>query len=352
MSRALRARRIAAAAAYGGGGVGLAGLATFGLLVAEAKVARWIVGQPDDIAPHSDGVYGSGSGEVKEALSLVMLGDSIAAGVGVDEPHETPAALIASGLSSVGERPVRLTSVARSGARTTDLEDQVTEALRADPAVAVIIIGGNDVLRRVPPAVAVRHLDGAVQRLRAAGCEVVVGTCPDLGSVQPIVQPLRNLVRYVSRQLAAAQTIAVVEAGGRTVSLGDVLAPAFMAAPQEMFGPDQFHPSARGYASAATALLPSAYAVVGLWPQSEEPPDSRRGDSVLPVYLAAAKAADESGTEVTGAEVSGRERGPRGRWARMLRWRGRGVSLPAEPDSGRVRDGDDSDTRSVPARGR
>lgn len=320
MSRALRARRIAAAAAYGGGGVGLAGLATFVLLLAEAKLARWIVGQPDDIVLVSDDVYGHGAGET---ISMVMLGDSIAAGVGVGEPHETPAALIASGLSSVSERPVRLTSVARSGAHSTDLEEQVTEALRADPAVAVIIIGGNDVLRRVAPAVAVRHLDRTVRRLRAAGCEVVVGTCPDLGSVEPIVQPLRNLIRYVSRQLAAAQTIAVVEAGGRTVSLGDVLAPAFMAAPKEMFGPDKFHPSARGYASAATALLPSACAVLGLWPQSEEPPDSGRGESVLPVYLAAAKAAGESGTEVTGAEVSGRERGPRGRWARVLRWRGR-----------------------------
>ena len=31
----------------------------------------------------------------------------------------------------------------------------------------------------------------AVRRLREAGAEVVVGTCPDLGAVQPVPQPLR-----------------------------------------------------------------------------------------------------------------------------------------------------------------
>lgn len=348
MSRALRARRIAAAAAYGGGGVGIAGLATFGLLVAEAKLARWLVGQPDEIAPVTDGLYGSGQGE---PISMVMLGDSIAAGVGVQEPYETPAALLASGISSLSDRAVRLTSVARSGARSTDLEEQVAQALQADPSLAVIIIGGNDVLRRVSPSIAMRQLDRAVRRLRAAGCEVVVGTCPDLSTVQPIVQPLRNLVRYASRQVAAAQTIAVVEAGGRTVALADILSPAFLAAPREMFGPDRFHPSPRGYASAATALLPSACAVLGLWPEAETPPDVGRGESVLPVYLAAAEAAEESGTEVRGTEVSGRESGPRGRWARVLYGRGRSVDLPDQTGGGGRRT-DDRGPRGVPARGR
>ena len=50
--------------------------------------------------------------------------------------------------------------------------------------------------------------------------------------------------------MAAAQTIAVVEAGGRTVSLGSVLGPSF-AEDQDLFSADEFHPSAAGYAAAA-----------------------------------------------------------------------------------------------------
>ncbi|CAM5491777.1 hypothetical protein SVIOM342S_02856 [Streptomyces violaceorubidus] len=44
MSRARVARRIAAGAAYGGGGIGLAGAAAVGLVVAEVRMARRRVG--------------------------------------------------------------------------------------------------------------------------------------------------------------------------------------------------------------------------------------------------------------------------------------------------------------------
>ena len=42
-----------------------------------------------------------------------------------------------------------------------------------------------------------------MRRLRAAGTEVIVGTCPDLGVVQPIAQPLRTWARHLSRHMAA-----------------------------------------------------------------------------------------------------------------------------------------------------
>ena len=127
------------------------------------------------------------------------------------------------------------------------------------------MIGANDVTSRTRPAVSVRHLADAVRRLTAAGCEVVVGTCPDLGTIRPIAQPLRTFARRWSREMAAAQTVAVVEAGGRTVSLGSVLGPAF-ASDRSMFSVDEFHPSAVGYAQAAAVLLPSVADAVGVWP--------------------------------------------------------------------------------------
>ena len=318
MSKARQARRIAVvAAAYGGGGLGLVAGALAGLLVAEAKLARRTVGPPTAEAPKADGVYGKGG---TKPIEVVLIGDSSAAGLGVADPDETPGALLAAGLSSVAGRQVRLTVVARSGAQSGDLDRQIDIALeQAAPELAVLMIGANDVTHRVRPSVSVRRLAQAVRRLRATGCEVVVGTCPDLGTVEPIAQPLRYVVRRWSRQLAADQTIAVVEAGGRSVSLADLLGPEFSARPAELFGPDRFHPSATGYASAAMAILPTACAALGYWPADEEEPDYRRGEGVLPVALAAVEAAEEPGTEVTGARVGGRERGPRGRWALLRR---------------------------------
>ena len=184
MILARRARKIAAAAVYGGGGLTVLGAATLALLFAEARLARRIVGIPEDaeeMAPPADGTYGDGTGV---PLSFVMMGDSSAAGYGVGLADQTPAVMLAMGLSSVAGRPVRLTNVAVSGALSKDLEPQTDLALRAEPELAVVFIGGNDVTSRVKPSTAVAHLDHTVRRLHEAGCEVTVGTCPDLGTVK------------------------------------------------------------------------------------------------------------------------------------------------------------------------
>lgn len=183
-----------------------------------------------------------------------------------------------------------------------------------------------------------------MRELVSAGTAVVVGTCPDLGTVQPIGQPLRSIARRASRQLAAAQTIAVVESGGRTVSMSNLLADDFQAYPEELFGPDRFHPSARGYAHAAAAVLPSACAALGLLPELETQPVTARGDGVLPVDRAAVEAAEKAGTEVSGAEVDGRERGPRGRWATLIRRRfGARPTVPENTDEALTGSRNDTD---------
>jgi lysophospholipase L1-like esterase len=325
MGRARRARKIAATAAYGGGGlaagIGALGALTYGVLKAEAKVARRIVGQPFDGSPDDNGAYGSGLGDPVE---LIVLGDSSAAGMGADNRYQTVGAIIANGVSALTGRPVHLTNTAVVGAESSGLELQLANALDqvARPHVAIIMVGANDVTHRINKAVAVRHLETTVRALRALGTEVVVGTCPDLGTIQPIPQPLRLIGRRWSRDMAAAQTVAVVEAGGRTVSLGDLLGPEFAERPHEMFSADRFHPSPAGYARAASALLPSVYAALGVWsgePADERAPDTRRGEGVGPVAVAAVYAVRDPGTEVSATQIAGQSRGPRGRWAMLLR---------------------------------
>jgi lysophospholipase L1-like esterase len=330
VSRASRARQIATAAAYGGGGLGLLTAAGWGLLIGEAKLARRWVGPPSRTPPVGDGSYGGGDGP---ELTLAMLGDSSAAGSGVQHGWETPGALIAAGLAEAAERPVRLVTAAVVGARSPHLVSQVEQVRPYRPDVVVVMIGANDVTSRTRPSEAVQHLGRAVRRLRAEGAEVVVCTCPDLGTVEPIVQPLRYVARVWSRQLAAAQTIAVVEAGGRSVSLGDILGPEFEERPKEMFSADRFHPSAAGYAAAAAVTLPSVCAALGLWPEEADAVTDRRlfsPDGATPVATAAARAAGRPGTEVTGVPADDHGRGPGGRWAFLRRRYPRPVPDPAD----------------------
>ena len=108
------------------------------------------------------------------------------------------------------------------------------------------------------------------------------------------------MARIWSRRLAAAQTIAVIEEGGRTVSLGSILGPEFAAAPAVLFGPDQFHPSAQGYLSLVGVLLPSVLAALDLAPDDEASPEAYRGEGVLPVARAAVQAVKQPGTELDG----------------------------------------------------
>lgn len=315
MGKAAAARKLASAAAYGGGGVSVLGGALYGLLRVEASVARKTIGRLDDDPPDPTGWYGRG--RPGPALKVALLGDSSAAGYGVERVEETPGALLASGLAERADRRVYLRDFAVVGAMSSDLSNQIDKALPTEPDVAVILIGANDVTHTVLPSASVRHLSEGVGRLREAGVAVLVGTCPDLGTIKPIAPPLKQVARAWSRRLAAAQTIAVVEEGGRTVSLGSILGPEFAAAPAILFGPDQFHPSADGYRSLVTVLLPSTLAALGLIPEDEAAPEAYRGEGVLPITAAAIQAVNVPGTELGGTEVGGSRRGVRGLWVEL-----------------------------------
>jgi lysophospholipase L1-like esterase len=330
MGKAGAARKLAAAAAYGGGGLSLVGAALYGVLSAEAKLARKTIGDPlPDPVPDATGWYGRG--RPGPAVKIALFGDSSAAGYGVDRVEDTPGALLASGVADQGDRRVYLREFCRVGAISEELKGQIDRALPIEPHLAVILIGANDVTHVQPPSRSVQHLSDGVRRLRAAGVEVVVGTCPDLGTVKPIATPLKQVARAWSRRLAAAQTIAVVKEGGRTVSLGSILGPEFAAAPALLFGPDQFHPSAEGYRALVRILLPSALAALGLGPDDETGPETARGEGVLPVADAAVAAVKEPGTELDGTEVAGNRHGVRGLWVELRHRRRRPQSAPEAP---------------------
>lgn len=304
------------------------GAGLYGVLRAEAVLARRAIGEPTgEPPPESSGWYGRG--RPGPAIRVVLLGDSSAAGYGVERVEDTPGAQLASGVATQANRRVHLRAYAVIGAKSSDLLVQVEQALPTRPDLAVILIGANDVTHSVLPSQSVQHLAEGVRLLREHGVTVVVGTCPDLGTVKPIAPPLKQVARSWSRRLAAAQTIAVVEAGGRTVALASILGPEFAAAPALLFGPDQFHPSADGYKQLASVLIPSCLAELGLIPEDEALPEAYRGEGVLPVAAAAVQAVKTPGTELGGTEVSGAQRGLRGRWVE-LRHRRRHPSADVE----------------------
>ena len=304
MSRTETVRKVASADAVGGGSVSALGLGLYGVMRAEALIARRAIGDPlDEPPPNASGWYGRK--RPGPAIRIALLGDSAAAGYGVDDVEETPGAHLASGITAAADRRVYLGCFAVVGAQTENLMDQVDRALLIEPDLVIISIGANDVTHGVLPGTSTMHLDLCLGRLRNAGIEVVMGTCPDLGTVRPINPPLRQWARMMSRRMAKAQAISIVEAGGRSVSLGNMLGPEFEARPTDLFGPDRFHPSAAGYAALAGALLPSALAALGLGPV-DDTPQAARGEGVRSLTRAASEAARTPGTELDGTREPAR----------------------------------------------
>lgn len=329
MSRSATAARLAAAAAVGGGGLGVLGGSLYGVLLLESVWARRAIGLAVHTPPDPSGLYGAML--PGPPIRLAVIGDSAAAGYGAQIPQETFGAYLATGLSMLAHRPVRLRSLATVGAESTDLMGQIAMAMPLNPEVVAVIIGANDVTHRVKPRVSLAALRLAVTTLRRGAApagalrsgapEVVVGTCPDLGTVRPLAPPLRQVARRWSRRLAAAQTIAVVESGGHSVSLGSLLGPNFDAAPLELFGPDRYHPSPAGYRTLATAMLPTVANAMGILPDDGQEPEPFRGEGVFALARAAVAAAEHAGTEVSEVGLSGPERRPGRRRALLIRRR-------------------------------
>jgi lysophospholipase L1-like esterase len=218
--------------------------------VALARTRRYAQPEPHLAMRTSHGPTGA------PPIRLVLLGDSSALGVGVERVSDTVGGRIAE-LLSAEDRRVELSSVAVVGSRSSDLGTQVARALLGPcPDVAVILVGANDATSLRRPGDAASSLAEAVVRLRAAGVEVVVGTCPDLGAARAIAQPLRQITGLLGRRVAAAQITAVRAAGGLPVDLAAITGPVFRADAGTL-SRDGYHPSADGYRVWAHALMPA-----------------------------------------------------------------------------------------------
>jgi len=265
-SRAAAPRPAVVAAVGTVAAAGLVFLGARAMLVRQAAVARRRIGKPfdGDDAVDSDRVWGARF--EGRPLELVVLGDSIAAGLGAERRKDTLGARLAKGLARAQRRRVRLRTAAVVGAESSMLAAQIDglpDDYRPDAATPrdrAKAERHDALLREAARLFAAHGFDGV--SLEDLGAAVVVGTCPDLGSLRPVPQPLRALGARLSRQLADAQAEVVARRGARAVSLRRAVGPFFVTQPEEMFSLDRFHPSALGYRRTAEALLPAVRAAL------------------------------------------------------------------------------------------
>ena len=176
----------------------------------------------------------------QHAPIVTMLGDSITAGYGLAArdalPNQLQAALEKLGVHAT----VRGAGI--SGDTTADGAGRLDFSVRADSAVVIVALGGNDLLRGLDPKATYANLDSIVCRLKARGAGVILagmhappemgrGYAKDYDAVFPAVAKAHNVTLYPD----------LLAGVGRDPALHQ---------------PDAIHPNAKGAGIIAARLAP------------------------------------------------------------------------------------------------
>jgi acyl-CoA thioesterase-1 len=108
-------------------------------------------------------------------LRLVILGDSLSSGLGVPEGYGFAPAL-ATRLRADGYRNVDIFNGSMPGDTTSDAATRIAADPRGYSAdVAIVELGGNDMLIETDPAVVERNLNWIIDGYQREGARVVIG---------------------------------------------------------------------------------------------------------------------------------------------------------------------------------
>ena len=230
------------------------------LLVAQAVATR----RRAPRLPEADGPREGRVGE-GERLSLLIVGDSSAAGVGVRRQDEALAGHLTRALAQSASRRVHWQLVAQSGITTAQALELVRQVRPMPADIAVAVLGVNDVIDQVPPQRAVQQRAALADWLRhAAGVRhVVFAPLPPVHRFPLLPQPLRHVMgRDAMRHDEAMARWAATRDDVSHLPIALELGPEHMAE-------DGFHPGEPVYRATAQAL--AAYIAERLIPQETNP---------------------------------------------------------------------------------
>ena len=204
--------------------------------------------RPDVPGPHVvDGLFRA-QGDSAEPLSIVWLGDSLAAGVGAETADASVASLSASLYRSAHQRTVQLTCLAKAGSRATDvLTAQVPLALGllSVGTVAVLLVGSNDVATLNPQRRFRRQYRDILDALVGTGSTVVAVGLPDIGSATVLAQPLRMIAGWAGRRTdAEVRRLALIH-GAHYIDIN--CRPPVELMPTVYLAADNYHPNNETY---------------------------------------------------------------------------------------------------------
>lgn len=211
----------------------------------EAAGLRSGVADGAEVAGVADGV--------RAGLSLVVLGESTAVGVGAPTQQEALAAILARRLAERGG-PVAWSAVGRSGHRIARTLTDAVPRLAGGYDLVVVASGVNDVMAMTSVR---RWRTGVNALLEALGPHlqesgrIVLSGLPPMRQFPALPQPARELAGRHAEALDAVLRLVAAE----HASAGVLHVPLTHLVGADHLAPDGFHPSAAGYRAWAGAIL-------------------------------------------------------------------------------------------------
>jgi len=227
------------------------------LKAAALVVALWAVlagcgGEPssDEPAPRSPRKASPVRG------TIVAMGDSLTAGLGVDESEAYPA-LLQRKLAGDGH-PFKVVNAGVSGETSSGALSRIDWVISAlKPDLIILETGGNDGLRGIPPDVLRTNLDRIVSIIKANNIAVILCGMQMLSNLGP---DFRRAFAEIYPEIAQKHGIPLIPFFLEGVA-GD---PQYNQA-------DRLHPTAEGYRRVVDHIYPHVLAVVENLPAQSPP---------------------------------------------------------------------------------
>ncbi len=206
-----------------------------------------------------------------EPLRLVVLGDSTAAGVGVDRPEHALPHQVAQRVADTEGRPVHVLGYGVAGARAADLVPrQLPRALEPRPQehepfiagadVVVVVIGANDATHRTRPAAFRAALRETFEAVRASAPEarIVHAGVPAFRGALRTLEPLMLITDHYARLLRPVSRSESERAGVAYADLARDVPPRIRGR-TDILAADRFHLSEAGYGAWADVIVDALY---------------------------------------------------------------------------------------------
>ena len=160
------------------------------------------------------------NGTTEKRGRIVVLGDSITAGYGIETTEAYPALLQAK--VDVGGLPFQVVNAGVSGDTTSGGLRRVDWALGPGADVLIIALGGNDGLRGIAPKQTAANLSGIIQKARAKNPQIEVilaGMQMPANMGQTYVEEFRSLYPRVAEKQKVALVPFLLEGVGGVAEL-------------------------------------------------------------------------------------------------------------------------------------